>query len=218
MIKIHFMPSDTTINFLNHLSNQKWHSPIYILWFNANLHMAILLSFSTWYVHMDGRCENDGIEMEQIWKACHRSQPLFGVEPSVSANYVNFKLFNTNYIAVNLSYSCTHNGLYNILIVGVCCNPQNLSTLSMQVYDSVWLGMPMIISHSTSYNIEELRGIPYKYWIYPLLLINMRMLCFGSCRKFLGPYVHRYAWIWVYISVLVHFTSQHPTLSSTHLQ
>ena len=46
----------------------------------------IQLSFSTGtYVRMDGV---KMIGMEQIW-TCHKSQPHFGVESSISANYVS---------------------------------------------------------------------------------------------------------------------------------
>ena len=46
-----------------------------------------------------------------------RIKPKFGVEPSTSANYVNFEL---PYYC-KLFYSCTNNGLASTLIVGTCC-------------------------------------------------------------------------------------------------
>ena len=59
----------------------------------TNIIMVIQLSFSTGtYIRMHG--VKMMVDMEQIWRTWHRSYPRFGVEPSTSANYVNFELSN----------------------------------------------------------------------------------------------------------------------------
>ena len=75
MIEISFLPSDTTVNFLNRLSNRSGTTCIN------------LFSFSTGtYIRMDSE--------KMTWNRCEEQVP--GVNPTlernISANYVNFEL------------------------------------------------------------------------------------------------------------------------------